>query len=193
MDERWRHSQRVPFRSKLVQTGWWQLKIQLKSWKRQSSANLWSRPRTEYRVSEETMATGAVLVAVLEGLTKIERRKIQLVTATHRKRRDNIQNTSKILGGSINVVLGVGGCATPSRRQSEHTDRNVKLKPTVLFRTTPTHFITSWCYRKPFHYWISTMQSFKSYITNDKFHSLVRSWGLHLLQLTFELMRRSIW
>ena len=26
-----------------------------------------------------------------------------------------------------------------SRRRSEHTDRNVKLKPTVLFRTTPTH------------------------------------------------------
>ena len=26
-----------------------------------------------------------------------------------------------------------------SRRRSEHTDRNVELKPTVLFRTTPTH------------------------------------------------------
>lgn len=28
---------------------------------------------------------------------------------------------------------------TFSRRRSEHTDRNVELKPTVLFRTTPTH------------------------------------------------------
>ena len=39
------------------------------------------------------------------------------------------------------------------RRQSEHTDRNIELKPTVLFRTTPTHLeiIITWCYRKPFH------------------------------------------
>ena len=29
-----------------------------------------------------------------------------------------------------------------SRRWSEHTDRKVKLKPTVLFRTTPTLFIS---------------------------------------------------
>ena len=40
-----------------------------------------------------------------------------------------------------------------SRRRSEHTDQNVKLKPLVLFRTTPTHLeiIITWCYRKPYY------------------------------------------
>ena len=39
------------------------------------------------------------------------------------------------------------------RSESEHTDRNVELKPSVLFRTTPTHLeiVITWCYRKPFH------------------------------------------
>ena len=38
-----------------------------------------------------------------------------------------------------------------SRKRSEHTDQNIKLKPTVLFRTTPTQLeiIITWCYRKP--------------------------------------------
>ena len=40
------------------------------------------------------------------------------------------------------------------RRRSEHIDRNVKLKPTVIFRTSPTHQRQSllWCYRKTFLY-----------------------------------------
>ena len=40
-----------------------------------------------------------------------------------------------------------------SRRSSEHTDRNVELKSTILFRTTPTHLeiIITWCYRKPYY------------------------------------------
>ena len=39
-----------------------------------------------------------------------------------------------------------------SRKWSEQTEWNVELmKPTVLFRTTPTHLeiIITWCYRKP--------------------------------------------
>ena len=41
----------------------------------------------------------------------------------------------------------------PSFLRSEHTDRNVKLKPTVLFTTLSTHIEIgiTWCYRKPFH------------------------------------------
>ena len=39
------------------------------------------------------------------------------------------------------------------RRRSEHTDRNVELKPMVLFRTSPTHWeiIITWCYCKLSH------------------------------------------
>ena len=51
----------------------------------------------------------------------------------------------------VHVLSG----AAFSRRRSEHTHRNVELKPTVLFRTTPTHnsweIATTWCYRKPVH------------------------------------------
>ena len=40
-----------------------------------------------------------------------------------------------------------------SRRRSEHTDRNIELQPTVLFRTTPNslEIVIAWCYRKPFY------------------------------------------
>ena len=40
-----------------------------------------------------------------------------------------------------------------SRRRSEHTDQNVELKPTVIFRTTPTQLeiIITWCYCKPYY------------------------------------------
>ena len=52
-----------------------------------------------------------------------------------------------------------------SRRRSEHTDRNVKLKPTVLFRTTQLirdrHYMVL---PQTFPWRISTMQSFKSYL-----------------------------
>ena len=48
---------------------------------------------------------------------------------------------------------------------SEHTDRNAELKPTVLFRTTPTHQrITYTVLPQTFQYRISTMLSFKSYL-----------------------------
>ena len=44
------------------------------------------------------------------------------------------------------------------RRQNEvHTDQNVKLKPTVLFRTTLTHYMVL---LQTLLYRISTMQSF---------------------------------
>ena len=38
-------------------------------------------------------------------------------------------------------------------RRSGHTERNVELKPTVLFRTNSTHFeiVITWCYRKFFY------------------------------------------
>ena len=41
---------------------------------------------------------------------------------------------------------------TFSRRRSEHTDRKVELKPTVLFRTTPTQLevFIACCYRKAY-------------------------------------------
>ena len=54
-----------------------------------------------------------------------------------------------------------------SRRRSEHTDRPAELKPTVIFRTTPTQLeiIISWCYSKPCYYHISTMHSFKSFVS----------------------------
>ena len=55
---------------------------------------------------------------------------------------------------------------TFSRRRSEHTDRNVELKLTVLFRTTPNSFRDSHYMVLPqtFLYRISTMQSLKSYL-----------------------------
>ena len=47
-----------------------------------------------------------------------------------------------------------------TRRRSEHLDRNVEFKQTVLFRTTPTHLEIT--IPQTFPHRISTMQSFKS-------------------------------
>ena len=49
--------------------------------------------------------------------------------------------------------------------RQEHTDRNVELKQTVLYRTTPTHLeiIITRCYRIPNSNRIYTIQSRKSY------------------------------
>ena len=54
---------------------------------------------------------------------------------------------------NIVIIILHSNCLFFSRRRSEHTDRNVELKPTVLLRTIPTHLeiVITWCYRKPFH------------------------------------------
>ena len=57
----------------------------------------------------------------------------------------------------IIYLIMVRSCFLQKTISSEHTDQNVKLKPTVLFRTTPTHLeiVITWCYRKPFHIVVS--------------------------------------
>ena len=66
------------------------------------------------------------------------------------------------------------------QKRSEHTDRNVELKRTVVLRTTPTHLEISHYMVLPqiFPYHISIMQSFKSYLNVDSYRKRKRNMSL---------------
>ena len=76
------------------------------------------------------------------------------------------------------MLITMGSIVIFLQEQSENTDRNIELKPTVLFPNSfrnyyymvlPQTFTTIHC--------ISTMQSFKSYLVTNNFAEQKMSWG----------------
>ena len=61
-----------------------------------------------------------------------------------------LKRRHEYLDDQIKKIMDKQGRHLFSRRRSEHTDQNVELKPTVLFRTIPNslEIVITWCYRK---------------------------------------------